>query len=113
MFSSVSFGEWTKFVFNTRGDSYYVDFDRIRKHDGFRYYWVLMDMLEPDKYGTLSVKTYVQADCEIFKYKELSMKFYNQPMGQDSGQTLSEESEWKYPSPTSAFEIILTEVCEQ
>ena len=39
-FSSPSYAEWTKVSSSGGGaDTYYADFERIRKHDGFVYYW--------------------------------------------------------------------------
>ena len=40
------------------GKNYYVDFERIRKHGGYVYYWIMDDFLEPDKDGDLSVLMY-------------------------------------------------------
>ena len=37
MFPSPSFAEWKKVEENMGGDTFYVDFDRIRKHDGYVY----------------------------------------------------------------------------
>ena len=49
MFSSTSFAEWTKVGVGMDGDSYYVDFERIRKVDEYVYYWQLADLNEPIK----------------------------------------------------------------
>ena len=35
MFSSTSFAEWTEVSKNVTGDSFHVDFENIREHDGF------------------------------------------------------------------------------
>jgi hypothetical protein len=56
MFSSPSFADWKKVGENVIGDTFYVDFDRMRKHGGFVYFWYLTDYLEPTKYGNLSSK---------------------------------------------------------
>ena len=37
-FSSPSFAEWTKIGENVYGTTFYVDFTRIRKHDGYVYW---------------------------------------------------------------------------
>ena len=63
MFSSTSFAEWTKVGESVKGNTFYVDFERIRKHGGYVYWWDLSDLLEPDKYGGLSAKMYNQGDC--------------------------------------------------
>jgi len=98
---------------NAMGDTFYVDFDRIRKHDGYVYYWVLTDYLKPT-HGDLSGTVYQQGDCKLFRYKVLSASFYKQPMGRGSGD-VSEPSKkfqgWRYPSPNKVDESILKSVC--
>ena len=112
MFSSTSFAEWTKIGDNMDGSTFYVDFGGIKKHDGYVYWWDLTDFLKPTKTGTLSAKVYSQGDCELFQYKNLSFVFHDQPMGRDVGASITPENpEWKYPSPGSANEYILKEVC--
>ena len=114
MFSSASFGEWTKVVKGDNGDDFYVDMERIRNHNGFRYYWVLTDKLEPSEYGTLSNKSYEQADCKQFRKKGLSVTYYHQSMGQDVDTTYTpKKSEWRFPRPDSVAEVVLKKVCEQ
>ena len=49
MFSSTSFAEWTKVNKSVIGNTYYVDFERIKKHDGYIYYWEVIDFLKPFK----------------------------------------------------------------
>ncbi|MAH85467.1 MAG: hypothetical protein CBB68_14680, partial [Rhodospirillaceae bacterium TMED8] len=61
-FSTTSFAEWTKVSENVDGDSYYVDFERIRKHDGYVYFWYLSDYLKPTETGVLSAMRYHQGD---------------------------------------------------
>jgi hypothetical protein len=112
MFSSTSSAEWTAVSASTKGDTFYVDFDRLRKHDGYIYYWVLLDHLEP-KFGILSVKTYYQADCDLFRSKILSFITYKQPMGNgviDETHNLK-DPEWRYAVPKTVDEGILNSVC--
>ena len=59
MFSTPSYAEWTKVGSNVEGDVFYVDFDRIRKHEGYVYFWELIDYLKPTKFGDLSNKNYL------------------------------------------------------
>ena len=51
MFPSPSFAEWKKVGSNVDGDTFYVDFDRIRKHDGYVYCGQLFDLLKPSPQG--------------------------------------------------------------
>jgi hypothetical protein len=52
MFSTPSYGEWTKVTSSGNGAfTFYVDFERIRKHGGYVYFWRLHDYIEPDQWG--------------------------------------------------------------
>jgi len=94
------------------GTTYYVDFERIRKHGGYVYWWMLSDFLEPNKYGYLSGKMYNQGDCELFRFKDLSFSHHNEPMGGGTGDSNSPENpQWDYPIPDSSIEYILKLVC--
>ncbi|MDB4021228.1 hypothetical protein N9467_02715 [Litorivicinus sp.] len=112
IFSSVSFADWTWVSKNVDRTNFYVDFERIRKHDGYVYYWELGDYLQPNKFGLLSGKVYKQVDCKLLRYKTLSFSFHKEPMGGGTGDRLNlENREWQYPSPNSAGEDVLKSVC--
>ena len=92
----------------------YVDFERIRKHDGYVYYWELIDWFKPTKGGDLSSIGYIQGDCKLFRYKYLSDSYYIQPMGRGTGEVDNNpDKEWRYPSPNSTDEVILKSVCSR
>ena len=109
--STSVYAEWEMLGESSDGSVYYVDFDRIKKHDGFIYYWWLTDLSKPDKDGDLSYKSYNQADCNIFRIKQLSGSYHKTQMGLGRGQVLKFPDEWKYPAPGSSIETILNEVC--
>ena len=112
VFSSTSFADWKRVSENADGYTFYVDFERIRKHGGFVYYWYLTDYLKPNAKGILSGKIYVQSDCKLFRFKYLSASFHKEPMGEGTGQMNNDpDKEWKYPIPNSSMEIILKYVC--
>jgi hypothetical protein len=114
MFSSSSYAGWTKVSESAIGDTFYVDYERIRKHDGYVYYWRLSDYLKPSPNGRLSSKTYNQGDCKLFRYKTLSWSFHNEPMGGGTGDTDNNpDKEWNYPPPNSSNEEILKQVCNR
>ncbi len=96
------------------GNTFYVDFERIRKHDGFVYWWELGDYLKPSPNGYLSGKVYKQGDCKLFRLKTLSGSFHKEPMGGGTGDSHSPKNpEWKYPPPNSSMETILKSVCSR
>ena len=112
MFSSPSYAEWTKIGVDVKsGDTYYADFDRIRKVGGYVYFWVLTDYLKP-KLGDLSVKVYNQGDCKLFRGKPLSFYSYKEPMGGGTGNHYTPPDEWTYPPPNSPMEHTLKKVCK-
>ena len=110
--SSTSFAGWTK-VSESVVATYYVDFERIKKHDGYVYYWELSDYLKPTPYGILSDKIYNQVDCKKFRYKWLSISGHKGPMGGGTGEIDNTPAkEWFYPPPDSSIETILKTVCQ-
>jgi len=116
MFSSSSYAGWTAVREGTgainSGDIYYLDFERIRKHDGYVYFWELADHLKPTPQGHLSDKMYKQGDCKLFRFKSLSYIFYDEPMGGGTGDTVNEpDKEWRDPRPNSVDEEVLQTVC--
>ena len=112
MFSSTSWGGWTKVGENVNG-TYYVDFERIRKHGDYIKFRELVDLLKPDKDGDLSYKLYQQGDCKLFRYKYLGSSNYKQPMGGGHGADYNEpDKDWRYPSPFSINEIVLKTICD-
>ena len=47
----VCFGEWTGVTEGEDGNTYYVDFERIKERRGYIYYWYLTDYPKPNKDG--------------------------------------------------------------
>jgi hypothetical protein len=116
MFSSSSYAGWTQVVESVSGTTFYVDYERIRKHDGYVYWWDLSDKLKPDEDGHLSYKHYRQGDCKLFRYKVLSNSYHTEPMGGGTYKNSpipKEHKDWKYPPPNSVIELTLKEVCNR
>ena len=114
MFSSISFAEWAKVTRSVNGDTFYVDYERIRKHDGFVSFWTLSDFLIPTKWGDFSTETYRQGDCKSFRLRNLRVVQYKQPMGRGSGDVYNLKNiKWHYPLIDSVNETILETVCSR
>ena len=93
VFSSSSYAGWTKVGKTVEGNTHYVDFERIRKVDGYVYYWI---------------------DCKLFRDMELSFSFHKEPMGGGTGEVHNvPDKEWRYPPPNSVAETILKAVCSR
>ena len=111
VFSSTTFAGWTKVARSIDGNTFYVDFERIRKHGGYVYFWYMTDLLKPED-GVLSDKIYVQGDCKLFRYKKLSISGHKEPMGGGTGDSYSPENPgWEYPPPNSSGKTVLKSVC--
>ena len=109
VFSTPVFAEWTEVDENFDGDTFYVDFERIRKHGGYVYWWQLVDLLKPDNDGLLSYTVYFQGDCKSFGYKTLNENHYNRPMGRGFVQTITPKNpKWYYPEDNT----ILKRICK-
>ena len=107
-----SYGEWEEFGKNVDGDTFYIDEDTIKEHNGYVYWWVLVDRLKPSESGIMSGKTYTQGDCGVNQYKWLSIIQYKQPMGEGSSETITPPAKWKYPPPDSIGGGLLKYVCD-
>ena len=108
-----SFGDWKWIGDNANSNDYYIDFEKIKKVDGYKYYWFLTDLLKPDKDGDFSYVSYVQGDCKLSRYMYLSEFYYKQPMGEGKVTTNTiENPKWSYPPPDSMNEYLLEQVCD-
>ena len=115
MSPSASYAKWTIVSENISGSSFYVDFERTRKHDGYVYFWRLSNYSKPNSFGSLSGLVYFQADCKIFRVKYLSDTYFTGPMGtgEKNGGSSEPDKDWTYPKPGSSSEQVLEAVCSQ
>ncbi len=115
MFSSASYAEWKKVAENKFGVTY-VEIDRIRKVDGYIYYWVLTDFFKPrEEYGDLSIKMLSQGDCKLFRINVLALEYHKEPMGMglSSSEYPPNVIQWIYPPPNSDLERVLNFACDK
>ena len=111
MISFNSYGEWTELFENEDGDVYYVDFNSIKKHDGYVYWWDLVDYIEPYN-GFMSITSFLQGDCEIGRFKELSSTSYTELMGYGEYESYDPPNpEWLYSAPDTIGGILLEMSC--
>ena len=109
---SVSYAEWIALGRNDAAE-FYVDYERIRNIDEYVYFWSVSDLHKPNDLGVLSIKRYIQGDCKLFRYKDLTVIFHKEPMGGGKGNEYSFDENWKYPPPNSGTEGILKSVCSR
>ena len=113
-FVSPSYGEWKFIIQNQGGSNYYVETNKIRKHDGNIFVWELADFLKPDSLGNLSAGTYIQLDCKLLRFKYLSFAFYKQPMGNGTPEVskpIKQLQGWQYSPPNTTQEYIKKFIC--
>ena len=111
--STSSDADWTKVTQALNGDDHYVDFERIRKHSGQVYYWVMRDYLKPDEFGYLSDKYYYQGDCKQNRYNGLNAILYKEPMIEGDGEsTRLKSKKWVYSNSKTLSATILKAVCK-
>jgi hypothetical protein len=124
IFSSTSYAEWRKVASNVKGDSYYVDFKKIKKQDGYVFFWNLSDYLKlescfesdlgQDKADKiLSTKAHYKGDCRMFRYKILNYSWHKESMGKGIGFSDNiPDKNWSYPTKNSSAKNILKSVCK-
>jgi hypothetical protein len=111
---------WKKLSENKSGSSFYVDVENIKEHNGFVYYWTLIDYRKSTKIGFSSNISEYKVNCVDEKQTWLSNTFYSQPMAK--GKIITEKIPvWNYYGSTlneirsltlgSLEHNILKEVC--
>ena len=116
MFSPISFAEWTEVSEGMSGTIRYIDFERIRKHGEYVFFWQMSDYLEPTSKGYLSALVYSKVDCNVFRKKTLTEHYFMEQMGRGTPVVwdLTEfQKEWMYPPPDTSFEEVLNAVCSR
>jgi hypothetical protein len=99
---------------STSGNTFYVDYERVRKHMGSTYYWYLVDYITPNKYGELSAKNYIQGDCILFRIRYLSGSAHQRPIDAGAGKVFpAKNTQWEYPPPNTIMEDMLKSVCSR
>jgi hypothetical protein len=113
MISFNTYGEWTETSKTVDGDIAYVNFESIKKHNEYIYYWELFDMLKPWDSGVFSATIFNEVDCRNpYKSRVITTNYYSLPMGEGPPNTDNTTYEWDYPPPTSSLYKVLKRVCD-
>ena len=110
LLSFPSYSKWTEVSKSGKENTNYLDFERIRKNNGFIYFWTMGNYNIPIK-GFRSEVNYRQADCKIFRYKILGGSFYKEPMGEGTPIRITPDPDWRYAQPGTVAESFLQSVC--
>ena len=114
MISFNSYGEWVGFVTDANKNIHYVDFEEMEKNDGYIYYWEMTNYANPtDRF--LSIATYHKADCDSFRYKDVTFNGYTQEMAQGEPETMDLtilDKDWAYSVAGSVADYSLKLACQ-
>tara|TARA_B100001057_G_scaffold412252_1_gene428261 strand:- start:405 stop:761 length:357 start_codon:yes stop_codon:yes gene_type:complete len=109
------YAEWTLVHKRDGGLEFYVDLERIKKIDGFVYYWTLQNMSlgnTPYRSGII----YNQGDCKLIRKKVLQMTMYEKRGAMGSPIKVPKDlfataNKFNYILPNSGSELMLNKVC--
>ena len=76
--SSSAMAEWDKVATDVNGDTYYADFDTIRKSGNMVKMWVMEDLRFAEELDVLSARHKEEFDCNKKQYRRL---FTSLPQG--------------------------------
>ena len=112
LLSAPSYAEWTKVSETVNRDTVYVDFERIRKHDGYVYFWTMTNLFKRNLHGDMSAQHYSETDCKRFQWRTLYYSWHTEPFLKGEGfPTEIKYPKWLFPTPDSSNETILKNVC--
>ena len=105
--------EWEYLTKGRSGEaSIYINNESIIKKDEYAYVWTLIDYIKPNKWGSLSSKTYMQFNCKWYRYKSLYHSYHKEPMAKDHVMISSRRgAEWKSLFTQDKRAIIFDRVC--
>ena len=107
-----SYGEWTYVISGSDGSKTYIDTNRIRKTNGYTFFWVMDNYGTRDKYGDMSSKLLRKADCGEYKTQVVAASFHTKPWGGGSSSSENSSPDWNYAYPGSIAEEWLNYICK-
>ena len=105
---------WEKVTIGSNGYVFYINLLSIEEKGSKIYFWQLIDYLNPDEYGDMSAKIYIESDCVNLKYKWISFSYHKMSMGKDTTELkkpTKDLSRWQTALPNSTSKSILDYVC--
>ena len=94
------------------GNIFYFDIEKVKKHGEYIYIEYLADLLKPDIDGYLSYKSYMEIDCNLFRYNTLRVSLYKESMAEKEGYTINNsDAEWKKSPPMTPIRLAIVSAC--
>lgn len=109
---TASSAEWVEVVKEKTGSVQYVDATAIQKDGQLRRFWNLRDLKEAAKGGSLSFRSFAEADCETSRMRLLQQEGFLGQMA--SGQTngvMTKPTDWMFIAPGTSGDQVLKFVC--
>ena len=111
-FTSNADFDWKKIGKNKGGSVFFVDKSSIKKIENSTYFYLLADYSKPHM-DVLSVKTYIEGNCNKSNYRFLKDIYFAEPMGNGNIiETISETGEWTQYDNSQIMGVIMKYVCE-
>ncbi len=107
------FADWKYIGYSTGGSEWYIDYQTVKKNNGYYNFYILTDLIEPDKDGDLSYAAYRKVDCKESRYMILSEFYYSKNMGKGKlTKNPNKNPEWNYPPPGSMNQTVIRTLCD-
>ena len=90
-----SYGYWSYVSFGSSGNNYYIDRSSVKAPTpNTIYFYMVMDYIEPNKYGDMSLKKYKKGDCFGNKLKTLKGTYYSEHKAKGAITATLGEMDW-------------------
>ena len=102
---------WKKIGKNVSGSVFFVDKSSIKRKSDIIYFYLLVDYVKPTD-NVLSVKTYIEGNCNKYIYRFLKDIYYDEPMGNGRViETINETGDWENYDQTQMMGKIMEYTC--
>lgn len=113
LLSLASSAEWTTIIKSKNNSYHAVDTSTAKTNKNLIYYWALENSAKPDAFGALSKAWYIEADCNINRYKILSTALYKEKGAKKKFNTFNNSNaSWDYPTPGSVASLEVSYMCK-
>ena len=106
--------KWEKVTQGLNGQDFYIDTEKIQESENYVYFWQLINYLQPDEYGDLSARIFIEADCKNFSFRWLYLAYHKEAMAADNAKVAQASkivSNWQNPYIKSTSKAVLEHAC--
>tara|TARA_B100000900_G_scaffold328069_1_gene288281 strand:+ start:70 stop:459 length:390 start_codon:yes stop_codon:yes gene_type:complete len=103
---------WKKIGKNVSGSVFFVDKSSIKRKSDTVFFYLLVDYAKPSD-NVLSVKTYIEGNCNKSIFRFLKDMYYDEPMGNGRViETINETGDWDNYNQTQIMGKIMKYICK-